>query len=152
MITRDDIEKAQRSWGDALIEVGACSTWEEAHARATDLVKQHYHWGGQPVLFCPTRAADQQFRSTIESAVSYFVGRDSNHTEDHGFALQPWTAVRFENSNVVCFEEVALAMGNYFFTQTDGTEVKVEYSFGYVRNDAGSVQIQLHHSAMPFSG
>lgn len=152
MITRDDIEQAQQSWGDTLIEVGEASSWEEAHARATAMVKQHYHWGADPVLFGPTRAADQQFRSTVKSAVSYFVGRDPNHTEDHGFALQPWKSVRFENTDVVCMDQVGLAMGNYFFGQTDGTEVKVEFSFAYVRNEAGAIQIQLHHSAMPFSG
>jgi hypothetical protein len=152
MITREDIDQAQRSWGDALIEVGASASWEEAHARATKMVKQHYRWGDDAVLFCPTRASDQQFRSTIESAVAYFVGRNPNHSEDHGFALQPWVSVRFENSNVVCLGGVGLAMGNYFFGQADGSEVKVEYSFAYACNDTGVVQIQLHHSAMPFSG
>jgi hypothetical protein len=151
MITREDIKLAQRSWAEALIAVGASPSWNEAHALATEMVEQHYHWGPDPVLFCPTRASDQQFRSTVESAVSYFVGGNTSHPEDHGFALQPWASVRFENTDMVCLDAMGLAMGNYFFGQTDGSEVKVEFSFAYVRNDAGILQIQLHHSALPFS-
>ena len=42
-------------------------------------------------------------------------------------------------------------MGNYFFTDTDGNEVKVEYTFGYMLDDQGSLRINLHHSSVPFS-
>ena len=44
---------------------------------------------------------------------------------------------------------MALAMGNYFFTSPEGDEVKVEYTFGYVLDEAGAVRINLHHSSMP---
>ena len=40
-------------------------------------------------------------------------------------------------------------MGNYFFTSPEGDEVKVEYTFGYVLDEAGAVRINLHHSSMP---
>ena len=43
----------------------------------------------------------------------------------------------------------AQAMGNYFFTDPDGNEVKVEYTFGYVQDEAGALRINLHHSSMP---
>ena len=39
--------------------------------------------------------------------------------------------VRFENTGFI-EESRAIAMGNYFFTTTDGVEVKVEYTFGYI--------------------
>merc|ERR1711988_15146 len=40
-------------------------------------------------------------------------------------------------------------MGNYFFTDPDGNDVKVEYTFGYFL--AGSdLRINLHHSALPY--
>ncbi len=42
-------------------------------------------------------------------------------------------------------------MGNYFFGRADGTEVKVEFTFGYAKID-GAIRITLHHSALPFSG
>ena len=42
-------------------------------------------------------------------------------------------------------------MGNYFFTAPDGTEAKVEYTFGYAVDEAGELRIQLHHSSLPAS-
>ena len=41
---------------------------------------------------------------------------------------EPWTNVRFENASVILNEKSAIAMGNYFFTETNGNEVKVEYT------------------------
>ena len=43
-----------------------------------------------------------------------------------------------------------VSMGNYFFKDPNGDETKVEYSFGYVRDDAGDVKIMLRHSSVPF--
>jgi hypothetical protein len=40
-------------------------------------------------------------------------------------------------------------MGNYFFTDLDGNEAKVEYTFGYKLVD-GVLKIDLHHSSFPF--
>jgi len=96
-------------------------------------------------------ASDEQFRSTFEGALSYFVGT-GHHGEDSGFAIKGWTAVRFENEEVVISGTTAMAMGNYYFTDPQGTEVKVEYSFGYMLAADGKLRITLHHSSMPYSG
>lgn len=152
MIDVKDIEAAQKAWGEGVVAIGSASSWEESHARAVAFVTKRYALGDAALLFCPTKAREVQFRGTLDDAVSYFVGRDARHAEDGGFALQPWAAVRFENAGVVCGEEVALAMGNYFFKDTDGVELKVEYSFAYVRGSDGDLQVQLHHSALPYSG
>ena len=40
-------------------------------------------------------------------------------------------------------------MGNYFFTDLDGNEAKVEFTFGYKLID-GELKIDLHHSSFPF--
>jgi hypothetical protein len=61
-----------------------------------------------------------QFRLTFEGAKSYFIGETVRFSEDSGFALQPWTNVRFENASVILNDNTATAMGNYFFTQTNG--------------------------------
>jgi len=45
-----------------------------------------------------------------------------------------------------------MAMGNYFFTDTEGIETKVEYTFGYFLNDSEVIKINLHHSSIPYSG
>ncbi len=44
----------------------------------------------------------------------------------------------------------ALSMGNYYFTTKDGSEVKVEYTFGMERMDDGTLKIVLHHSSLPY--
>jgi len=150
MMTKEDILRAQQSWGDALIGVGQASDWAQAHALATQLVKDHYTLDGS-LLFAPTRASEIQFRSTLEASVSYFVGKDDAFSEDHGFALEPWTAVRFENTGIQLHADVGIAMGNYFFTRTDGSEVKVEFTFAYRASDSGTLKIVAHHSALPFS-
>ena len=94
-------------------------------------------------------AAEVQFRSTFAEALSYFVATNIACPEDKGFAIKGWTAVRFENAGMLIHGSTAQAMGNYFFTDPDGDEVKVEYTFGYVQDDAGALRINLHHSSMP---
>ena len=42
-------------------------------------------------------------------------------------------------------------MGNYFFTTTEGEEVKVEYTFGYMLDGEGNLRINVHHSSVPFT-
>ena len=150
MIESNEIEAAQESWGKAVVAVGAAPTWEEAHELAVKLVEDHYLFEGGTLLFCPTKAADVQFRARLKDAVSYFVGRDSDHGEDKGFALEPWTSVRFENAGTCARGDVGIAMGNYFFGKADGSELKVEYSFVYIRGAGDKLKIQLHHSALPY--
>ncbi|MEM6988979.1 MAG: hypothetical protein AAF721_00735 [Myxococcota bacterium] len=87
----------------------------------------------------------------IGAALSYFVAGNEEFGEGKGFALQPWTKVRFENTGVVLGDDHALAMGHYFFTDTDGGGTKVEYSFGYILDANGELRINLHHSSLPYS-
>lgn len=150
MINEANILEAQRAWGHAVVHVGAAPTHDQATERAEALAKTLYVTDGS-LLFAPTKASLIQFRPTVESAVSYFVGGNSAFPEDKGFALEPWTSVRFENAGIrVLGDRHAVAMGNYFFGRADGSEVKVEFTFGYEEID-GEVRIILHHSALPFS-
>ena len=152
MFELSEIEAAQKAWGDGIVAIGAAASWEASRDLAEAFIKRMYVTEGEPLLFCPTKAKEEQFRPSLEDALSYFVGRDARHPEDAGFALQPWTGVRFENADLVLQGSIALAMGNYFFQGEDGAELKVEYSFAYRRSSEGQVQIQLHHSALPYAG
>ena len=150
MITRDGVEEAQRAWGDGIVAMAS------AHLEGDDYVgiaRNHvetlYAYGMSPVLFKPTLAAVEQFRPTFEQALSYFVASNNACPEHKGFAIKGWTKVRFENTDIILEESMALAMGNYFFTAPDGDEIKVEYTFGYVLDDTGALRINLHHSSMP---
>ena len=118
---------------------------------ATDHIDTLYAYGLSPVLFKPTLAAEEQFRSTFDEALSYFVANNNACPEDKGFAIKGWTAVRFENVDVITVGSVGMAMGNYFFTNADGDESKVEYSFGYMLDADDNVRINLHHSSMPYA-
>ncbi len=151
-ITEAEVLAAQQEWGDGIVAIGATMTnGGDAAERAAELLDTLYAFDCAQVLFKPTKAAERQFRNDRDGALSYFVGGNGGYPEDHGFALQPWTKVRFENSGMILREHSALAMGNYFFTDTNGDEVKVEYSFGYIRDDRGALRINLHHSSLPYA-
>ena len=150
MVTVAEVEKAQQAWGEGIVAISAAhGSGEDYVGRATTHVESLYAYGMSPVLFKPTMAAVQQFRPTFDEALSYFTASNGACPEDTGFAIQGWTKVRFENQNMILNESSAIAMGNYFFTAPDGHEVKVEYTFGYMLDDAGALRINLHHSSMP---
>lgn len=149
-ITKDEIIAAQKVWGDGIVAIGkAFSEKGDYVAVAANHVDTLYGYDQGKVLFKPTKAVEQQFRLTRDDALSYFV--TGGVSEDKGFALQPWTKVRFENADIITGKYQAIAMGNYYFTDAaTGKETKVEYTFGYVRNPAGDLVINVHHSALPF--
>ena len=150
MVTVAKVKDAQRAWGKGIVAIATAHTnGGDYVGLATDHVNTLYAYQMGPVLFKPTLAAVDQFRPTFETALSYFVASNNACPEDQGFAIQGWTDVRFENSDVIIDGNTALAMGNYFFTSPEGAEVKVEYTFGYIEDGNGDLRIQLHHSSMP---
>ncbi|MBC8209038.1 MAG: hypothetical protein H8E79_07715 [Desulfobulbaceae bacterium] len=152
-ITEQEVALAQQAWGEGIVKIGKVFTdGGDFSAAAEEHLDTLYAFEQGPVLFKPTKAAAEQFRLTRESALSYFVGGNAKYAEDHGFAINPWTNVRFENVTVFIRGDYAVAMGNYYFTQVDGQEVKVEYSFGYLKGADGRLKINLHHSSLPFAG
>ena len=150
MVTVAEVKDAQRAWGKGIVAIATAHTnGGDYVGLATDHVETLYAYQMGPVLFKPTLASVDQFRPTFETALSYFVASNNACPEDQGFAIQGWTDVRFENSDVIIDGNTALAMGNYFFTSPEGAEVKVEYTFGYIEDGNGDLRIQLHHSSMP---
>ena len=149
-VTKKDVIDAQKAWGDAIVAIGtAYSEKGDFRAMAEKAVDSLYAYDKGPVLFKPTKASEKQFRLTKEEAVSYFV--TGVVPEDHGFALQPWRKVRFENAGIILDAESAVAMGNYYFTDAEtGKETKAEFTFGYVKGQNGRVVINLHHSSFPY--
>ena len=167
-ITLDEIITAQRNWGDAIVRI---SKTYRAHledpsrdggdyvAEAEKAADELYGYGRTDVLFKPTKAAETPFRPTAKGALSYFIGGDKvmtgGYAEDKGFALGPggvgWKKVVFDNNKVDLNGNTAQAMGEYYFYPADGgSPAKVEYTFGYKRNDDGKIRIYLHHSSLPY--
>ena len=152
MITKEQVESAQQEWGSGVVKIGSLKEERPScEAFTGEFLDKLYAFDTGNVSFKPTKCAQEQFRESKPKAVSYFIaGDDRVCNEDKGFAIQPWTNVRFENSNVILEEKRAIAMGNYFFTDTAGNEAKVEYTFGYKLVD-GVLKIDLHHSSFPYN-
>ena len=152
MITKEQVLDAQNNWGDGVVKIGSLKdSRAECEAFASEFLDERYAFDKGVVLFKPTKCAIEQFRPTKVKALSYFIaGEDRACDEDKGFAIQPWTKVRFENTDFILEENRAIAMGNYYFTDLDGNEAKVEYTFGYKLMD-GELKIDLHHSSFPYN-
>ena len=152
MVNVADVENAQKEWGEGVVAIGVAHSSEGDYVgRARLHLESLYAYDISPVLFKPTFAIEKQFRPTFEGALSYFVAENGACPEDKGFAIKGWKKVRFENENVIINGATAMAMGNYFFTNSKEEEVKVEYSFGYITDSEGKLRINLHHSSMPAS-
>lgn len=150
-ISKNEFLQLQEDWGTALVQIGTLFVQKKDYkTAAANLVKQFYGYDEGTVLFKPTRAQHKQFRLSAEGALAYFIGESNNFNEDTGFALQPWTNVRFENTGFIFEGTKAIAMGNYFFTDIDGSEKQVEYSLGVFRTKNGGLKINLHHSSLPY--
>lgn len=149
-LTTGDVVKLENEWGTGIVKIGkvyqAGGNYKE---EAKKLIDRMYGYDNGKVLFKPTKATEDQFRESKEQALSYFVG--GSNPEDHGFAIQPWSKVRFENQDIVIDKDSAMAMGNYYFTDAKtGKEVKVEFTFGIKRANDGRPVIFLHHSSLPY--
>lgn len=151
MITKDQVIEAQEKWGNGVVKIGALKEKRtECEDFASSFLDDRYAFASSTVLFKPTKCEIEQFRPTKSEALSYFIaGEDRACNEDKGFAIQPWTKVRFENAGIILEEKRAIAMGNYFFTDLNGDEAKVEYTFGY-KLENGELKIDLHHSSFPY--
>ena len=151
MITKEQVIKAQNQWAQGVIEIGTVKDDSACKKCATDFLDDLYFFEIGPVLFKPTMASSQQFRSSKEMALSYFIGGENAFcNEDDGFAKKSWTDIKFENHNIILDNNRAIAMGNYYFKSNDINAIKVEYTFGYKLVN-GKLKIDLHHSSLPYS-
>jgi hypothetical protein len=149
-LTQMEVTEFKRAWGEGIVNIGALHTnGGDYRQAAAEHIEHFYAYGERPVLFKPTLASADQFRGSFEEALSYFVGGDI--AEDGGFAIAPYTAVRWESEGTVISGDTAMSMGNYFFMTTEGTEVKVEYTFGLEKLESGETKFVLHHSSLPFA-
>ena len=154
-ITEQEVIEAQKAWGDGIVRIGKVFTdGGDYRQAAADHISRFYAYDQSLVLFKPTLASVEQFRPSFDGALSYFVGGNESYPEDKGFAITPWTKVRWQNAGItnnIC--HMAVAMGNYYFTPANGgDEVKVEYTIGYIRDAEGDLRMTVHKSTIPYSG
>jgi len=154
-----DVLNSQENWANTIKSISRIYlSGGDYVGAAAQAAGDLYGYGHCNVLFKPTKAAAYPFRPTAESAMSYFVGGSAvpgGYDEDAGFAInggKGWSDVVFRNHQVELCGNTAIAMGTYFFTSAaDASETKVEYTFGYKKNEDGKVRIFLHHSSVPYS-
>ena len=98
------------------------------------LLHEIYAFNHCDVLFKPTLAKDTQFRSTKEEFISYFLGQNKICIEDKGFAIKNWKSIKFENYKIIEHHNYLLSVGNYFFENQEKELLKVEYTFGFIKD------------------
>ena len=140
-------------WADIVLQIGkAYREKKNLDKLVSELLHDVYAFDQGDVLFKPTLAKHEQFRSKKEEFVSYFLGQNNVCKEDTGFAIKNWKSIKFENYKVVENNDNLLAMGNYFFENDKNEFLKVEYTFGFIRINNNELRINLHHSSLPYSG
>ena len=154
-ITVRDVKNAQEKWADGLINIGKVYLNKGNYKLAAKNVINNlyaYNYGQNIVLFKPTKAVEDRFRESFDSALSYFIGDNPKYLEDMGFAIAPWKSIKFYNHEIYIHHGLAIAMGKYVFTNYKNESTKVEYTFGYIKDDNNNLKIILHHSSLPYSG
>jgi hypothetical protein len=155
VITQDELLAARTAWGDALIAISMAyeaGGIDEARQVATGVLDAAYGYNLGPVLFKPTLSGGEQtFRTTKAGALSYFVGHDDAYPQDGGFGIKGWREVRSETAAEFIEGDVAMWMGWIYCIDKDGKTTKVDKSFGYKKDENGTLRIVLHHSSLPFS-
>jgi hypothetical protein len=150
-INESEIVKAQEMLAEQIVSIGKAYLKNDNYRKiAEKMIDDLYGYQEGPVLFKPTKACEKQFRMTREGALSYFIGGNVQFPEDHGFALKPWKKLRFENEGYIIDKTHALTMGNYYFTDLNNNEIKVEFTIGYFISCGGNLKIHLHHSSLPY--
>jgi len=158
IITFADISASQAAWGNAVITIGNAygtgSNWQAASASAESVLSSAYNYDSGRVLFRPTLTAiPHTFRNSKNSAHSYFV---SGAYDAYGFATQNrWQSVKFLSMSYQYYGNLAFSQGYVNFSgsqagnfTTASSGVTVDKTFGYVKDDSGSVKIFLHYSAV----
>ena len=149
----DLVTATQQKWGNLVIEIGNAYKKNESLENLTsDLLHNIYAFNHCEVLFKPTLAKNNQFRTTKDEFLSYFLGQNKVCDEDSGFAIKGWKSIKFENFKITEQNNQLLAMGNYYFKDSENKVLKVEYTFGFIKVSNEELKINLHHSSLPYNG
>ena len=149
----DLVTATQQKWGNLVIEIGNAYKKNESLENLTsDLLHNIYAFNHCEVLFKTTLAKKNQFRTTKDEFLSYFLGQNKVCDEDSGFAIKGWKSIEFENYKITEQNNQLLAMGNYYFKDNEDKILKVEYTFGFIKVNSEELKINLHHSSLPYNG
>ena len=143
----------QKRWADKVLEIGkAYKKKQNLDNLVFELLHNVYAFDHCKVLFKPTLAKYDQFRSTKEEFISYFLGQNNVCKEDKGFAIKNWRSINFQNFKIIEYNNYFISMGNYHFNDDRNNSLKVEYTFGFIKINKNELRINLHHSSLPYDG
>jgi len=145
------VSQMQRRWANIVIEIGQeYKKKNNVDNLTSELMQKIYAFDYCDVLFKPTLAKVDQFRSSKEEFLSYFLGQNNTCKEDSGFAIKNWKSIEFNNYKITEYNNYLLSMGNYFFKDQENEILKVEYTFGFIKVNNNELRINLHHSSLPY--
>ena len=154
-ISEQELAIARQIWGDALIAISKAFEEEGIDAArmiATGALDAAYGYELGPVLFKPTLASGEQtFRTTRDGALAYFVGHSDEYPGDGGFGIKGWRSVVSETVASFVQGDVAMWMGRVTCTDKRGDITALDKSWGYKKDEAGTLRIVLHHSSLPYT-
>ena len=156
-----EVEAAQEAWCDALVAIS------RAHAKGG--LDQSKPLAGQvidgPMAINMVQSLSSQLGLSVKQP-SVKPVREQFHISSEitqpltilaplgtpGPKRSPWVICRPEIAVIQIFGNTANAMGWVHIEAADGKRSKVDKTFGYVRDDDGTLRIVVCHSLSPFSG
>ena len=155
-ITEAEVNAVQQAWCDGLLKIAQVhKEGGDYRAIASTLIDDLYDYKEGKVFFKPTLAFGKNtFRSSKKAALSYFLGGDKDYPEDTGFALKNWVKARYDNNaaenGIQIHGDLAITMGNVYFTNSKGEEIMVDKTFVFRRCSDGKLRLCVHKSSLPF--
>lgn len=152
-ITEGQVKEAQKAWCNALVQISETKDkGGDYRSIASNILDSAYYYQNGVVLFKPTLTTGSQvFRMDKEGALAYFVGGNSKYASDTGFALKGWRRCESKPKGIILKGDTSLSMGNVHVWDRDGKETIVDKTWGYRRDENGSLRIILHHSSLPYA-
>ena len=151
--TENLVSQMQKRWANIVLKIGKeYKQKKNLDNLVFELLNNIYAFDYCDVLFKPTMAQVDQFRSSKEEFVSYFLGQNRVCEEDKGFAIKNWKSIEFKNFKISEYNNYLLSMGNYFFKDQENKLLKAEYTFGFIKINNNELRINLHHSSIPYGG
>ena len=154
-VTTEEVEACQKAWADAIVNISKIyrdkGKFVEAAGEAAGAL---YGYGHGNVLFKPTKAAVNPFRPDASEAMSYFVGENNvekGYRRGRRLRHQRWQGLEEGSPTPPSPAFLRPACHRHPRHRYHRPRHRVEYTFGYKRNDDGNVRICLHHSSVPYS-
>ena len=88
---------------------------------------------------------EESVPSSVDACLSSSVPRKKSSSK-----VIPKSMAHTAHHGCIFDSDSATCMGEYFFTGTDSSVTKVEYTFGYKKDAEGNLKIVVHHSSLPY--